>query len=167
MTTMTRRMALATIAQLAAAASLAACGMNSEEEALAPDVAGSNDIETLASVAYDIMPYETIRPELYVRAAEAMLAGDTGLVKEGLARLRTMTGDTRWMALGEAERIAALKSVEASAFFAHIRSTTINTLFSDPEVWELVGYGGPAVQHGGYINRGFDTIDWLPAGEGQ
>jgi hypothetical protein len=26
----------------------------------------------------------------------------------------------------------------------------------------MVGYGGSAIEQGGYINRGFDEIDWLP-----
>jgi hypothetical protein len=160
---MTRRMALATIAQLAAAASLAACGMSSEEEALAPDTGGT-EVETLASVAYDIMPYDTVQPDLYVRAAQAMLAGDKTLAEEGLARLKAATGGKRWMTLNEAEQIAALAGVQGSAFFAYMRSTTINTLFVDPQVWDMVGYGGSAVEHGGYIHRGFDEIDWLPAG---
>jgi hypothetical protein len=163
MITITRRMALATIAQLAAAASLAACGMTSEEEAQAPDL-GDPDLETLASIAYDIMPYEAVRPELYVRAAEAILANDRALAEKGLARLREVIGGKRWMALDEAEQVAALESVQGSDFFAYMRSTTINTLFVDPAVWAMVGYGGSAVEHGGYINRGFDEIDWLPAG---
>jgi len=160
---MTRRMALAIIAQLAAAASLAACGMNNEEGALAPDE-GSTEIETLASVAYDIMPYESVRPELYVRAAEAMLAGNRTLATNGLAMLRQVTGDRRWMDLKEAEQVAALTAVQDSDFFAFMRSTTINTLFVDPQVWDMVGYGGSAVEHGGYIDRGFNDIDWLPTG---
>jgi hypothetical protein len=160
---LTRRMALATIAQLAAAASLAACGMSSEEEALAPDDGGT-EVETLASVAYDIMPYDNVRPELYVRAAQAMLAGDRALAEDGLARLKAATGGKRWKDLDEAEQISALASVQGSDVFTYMRSTTINTLFVDPDVWGMVGYGGSAVEHGGYINRGFDEIDWLPAG---
>ena len=120
--------------------------------------------ETLASIAYDIMPYEAVRPELYVRAAEAILANDRALAEKGLARLREVIGGKRWMALDEAEQVAALESVQGSDFFAYMRSTTINTLFVDPAVWAMVGYGGSAVEHGGYINRGFDEIDWLPAG---
>ena len=36
------------------------------------------------------------------------------------------------------------------------------TLYSDPEVWELLGYEGPSFDKGGYIDRGFDDLDWLP-----
>jgi hypothetical protein len=30
-------------------------------------------------------------------------------------------------------------------------------------MFDLVGYGGSAIEQGGYINRGFDDIDWLEA----
>jgi hypothetical protein len=29
-------------------------------------------------------------------------------------------------------------------------------------VWDAVGYEGPSVHKGGYVNRGFDDLDWLP-----
>ena len=32
----------------------------------------------------------------------------------------------------------------------------------DPEVWSLLGYEGPSFEHGGYLRRGFDDLDWLP-----
>ena len=46
-----------------------------------------------------------------------------------------------------------------------MRSTTIEHLYRNREVWQLVGYEGSSVEYGGYIDRGFDDIDWLP-GEG-
>jgi hypothetical protein len=35
-------------------------------------------------------------------------------------------------------------------------------LYNDHEVWELLGYEGPSFDQGGYLNRGFDDLDWLP-----
>jgi hypothetical protein len=29
-------------------------------------------------------------------------------------------------------------------------------------VWRHFGYEGASAQHGGYINRGFDDLNWLP-----
>jgi hypothetical protein len=162
MTILTRRTLLAAIAQLAAAAPLAAQAIGGEPAGFAVGA----ELETLASVAYDIMPFDGIRPELYLRAAHATLAGNRSLTEQGLAELRKVVGNRRWIELDEATRIAALKSVEGSAFFGHLRMSVINTLFGDPDVWKLVGYGGPAVSQGGYIRRGFDEIDWLPAAGG-
>jgi len=35
-------------------------------------------------------------------------------------------------------------------------------LYDDREVWNLLGYEGPSYDKGGYLNRGFDDLDWLP-----
>ncbi|GHC79045.1 hypothetical protein [Limoniibacter endophyticus] len=55
-----------------------------------------------------------------------------------------------------------LKSIESTAFFKLVRSTAVVTLYDDPEVWELLGYEGPSFDKGGYVNRGFNDLDWLP-----
>jgi len=36
------------------------------------------------------------------------------------------------------------------------------TLYDDPEVWAVLGYEGPSLDKGGYINRGFNDLDGLP-----
>ncbi len=55
-----------------------------------------------------------------------------------------------------------LKSIETTAFFKLARSTAVVTLYDDPEVWAALGYEGPSFDKGGYINRGFNDLDWLP-----
>jgi hypothetical protein len=34
-------------------------------------------------------------------------------------------------------------------------------LYSQPDIWPYFGYEGPSNDKGGYVNRGFDDIDWL------
>jgi hypothetical protein len=34
-------------------------------------------------------------------------------------------------------------------------------MYVQPEVWALLGYRGNALAQGGYLNRGFNDIDWL------
>ena len=46
--------------------------------------------------------------------------------------------------------------------FQHVRSTSVVTLYNDQEVWGLLGYEGSSFEKGGYINRGFNDLDWLP-----
>ena len=43
-----------------------------------------------------------------------------------------------------------------------MHSTTVVALYDDHEVWELLGYEGASFDKGGYIDRGFDDLDWLP-----
>ena len=35
-------------------------------------------------------------------------------------------------------------------------------IYSDPQTWKLLGYEGPSFAQGGYIDRGFNDLDWLP-----
>ena len=162
MSGLTRRAALAAIAQLAAAASLAGCSMGSDDTASS----GGNDVETLASVAYDLFPYDNLEPAVYVKAAEAIIATGDPMVADGLKQLSGKVNAKRWKDVPEAGRIAALTSLQDSDFFALIRSTSANVLYNNPAVWEIVGYGGPALEKGGYINRGFNDVSWLPESGG-
>jgi hypothetical protein len=49
-----------------------------------------------------------------------------------------------------------------SLFFTTIRTATINNLYTNSLVYRFFGFEGSSVEHGGYINRGFDDIGWLP-----
>lgn len=158
----TRRQLLIAIAQLASAASaasLAACSRSADKAA----AAGSADLELLASVAYDILPYTDLPAESYVSAARKILDMNDATVAAGLKELRAASHDTPWKDVAEAERIVILKSLQDTPFFAVVRVTTVQTLLRDPATFAIVGYGGSTVQYGGYLNRGFDDISWLPA----
>lgn len=39
---------------------------------------------------------------------------------------------------------------------------TAELAYRDPAVWKLIGFEGSSLEHGGYLERGFDDIDWLP-----
>ena len=65
-------------------------------------------------------------------------------------------------ALSDAEATAAVERIADSAFFKLVHSTTVVALYDDREVWNLLGYEGPSYDKGGYLNRGFDDLDWLP-----
>ena len=49
----------------------------------------------------------------------------------------------------------------ASDFFSTVRTATINNLYTNPLVYRFFGFEGSSVEHGGYIERGFDDIGWL------
>ena len=48
-----------------------------------------------------------------------------------------------------------------------MRSTAVVEVYSDERTWHLVGYEGPSFDKGGYINRGFNDLDWLPDPEAE
>jgi hypothetical protein len=43
-----------------------------------------------------------------------------------------------------------------------VRTKTIGGLYGNPQVYQMFGYGGPSAELGGYIDRGFNDIGWLP-----
>ena len=55
-----------------------------------------------------------------------------------------------------------LKRIDGSDFFETVRGATLNGLYGNPRVAALFGWEGSSVEHGGYINRGFNDIGWLP-----
>lgn len=156
----TRRKVLLTIAQLAASAALAGCGKSRPE----PD-AGHENVELLASVAYDILPFPELPPALYVTAANRVLEAGGIDVAHGLEALRKASQGVTWKDLDEAKRVDVLQSLQTTPFFLALRTTTIQVVLRDPAGQAIAGYGGSAIQHGGYIRRGFDDIAWLPAAQ--
>jgi hypothetical protein len=60
------------------------------------------------------------------------------------------------------EQLAALKAIEGSEFFKLVRTTAVVEVYSDARTWRVLGYEGPSFDKGGYIDRGFNDLDWLP-----
>ena len=47
-------------------------------------------------------------------------------------------------------------------FFAAIQGQVLPRLYNHPVIWKNIGYPGSSVEYGGYKDRGFNDIDWLP-----
>jgi hypothetical protein len=134
--------------------------------ALKPETA-----RTLVQMARDIYPHDQLGEAYYAKAIEpydAQVAKDPALLKlltDGAAKLdqaAAAAGAKSYADLGdEAPRLTILRSMEATPFFAKVRGDLIATLYNQKEVWAKFGYEGPSAEKGGYINRGFNDIDWL------
>jgi hypothetical protein len=137
-------------------------------------VAGADDglddrtLKTLSLLARDIFPHPKIASTVYDRAAKR-IASETAasvntltLVREGLLDLNERATGGDWSALDEAARARVLTALTETPFFAYMRNTAGEVVYRDPAVWNLIGYGGSAIEHGGYLTRGFDNIAWLP-----
>jgi hypothetical protein len=97
-----------------------------------------------------------------VQVGERLLQANNPAISDGMAKLREVSGNVPWKELDESARVTVLASLQDTPFFATLRAATIEVLYRSPEVFALVGYGGSAIEYGGYLNRGFDEIDWLP-----
>lgn len=80
---------------------------------------------------------------------------------QGLSSLDGLAGGD-FCALDDDTAYKVLRQIAGTDFFGFIRRTTVLNLYNDPAVWAALGYQGPSYDQGGYINRGFDDLDWLP-----
>ncbi|MEM7075927.1 MAG: hypothetical protein AAF484_12620 [Pseudomonadota bacterium] len=100
----------------------------------------------------------------YERTADAIIsAADSSAAQAlmfatGMADLR----DAGFADMDDAAALAHMKSIEDSPFFQLVRGTTVVSLYNDHEVWDILGYEGASFDQGGYIDRGFNDLDWLP-----
>ena len=123
----------------------------------------SSEGATLMSLARTIAPHDKLDDAAYalvVQAIDGDAAKDAGthkMIQEGLAALRA-----DFSATSETERVAALKQIEASAFFQTMRLKTVQVLYSSPIAYAYFGYEGEAFSKGGYLLRGFNDLRWLP-----
>ena len=121
--------------------------------------------ETALRAARVMFPHDSLPDEAYekvVRQLEAEAAGDPGVaasVEQGVAQL---DDQQRFVDLDPDAQLEALKRGEGSAFFELLKATGVVELYDNPLVWKAFGYEGPSVHLGGYVNRGFDDLDWLP-----
>lgn len=125
------------------------------------------DQETLTRVIYAAFPHRTFPMGPYRRAADAVIEQAAtnprmlAQLVQGLAELDAQR-DARFADLDVDTAAAVLRGADGSPFVTAIVDSAVVTLYSDPEVWELLGYEGPSFDKGGYIGRGFDDLDWLP-----
>ncbi|MBS0661565.1 MAG: hypothetical protein JSR82_25415 [Verrucomicrobia bacterium] len=128
-----------------------------------PDAAPAS----LARIIRAIFPHDRLSDGPYLRSAETILRNVTGsahqygVVAEGVRSLEAVVGgDLQAVAVDELSRI--LQSIRQTEFFQILLTSSVVTLYSDPETWELLGYEGASFDQGGYLHRGFDDLDWLP-----
>ena len=134
-----------------------------EVQALTPET-----MKTLILMARDLYPHDKIADRFYavaVKGQDAMAAKDAAhktLIEGGVANLNKAAGDKGYLGLGwEAQRIAVLRKLQGTPFFEAVRSDLVVSLYNQPDVWPIFGYEGESYSKGGYIQRGFNDIDWL------
>ena len=115
-------------------------------------------LETTLCVARTMFPHDMLPDLAYAKVVKA-LEGEVETVARGVAGLDE---GTPFLELDADEQLARLTAVEGSEYFELVRSTAVVELYDNPLVWRAFGYEGPSVHLGGYVNRGFDDLDWLP-----
>jgi len=116
----------------------------------------------LIQLARDIYPHDKISDEFYVSAVKGYDSKEkTEIIEAGIADLDNRSGGD-YLSLGwESKRVAILRQIEDTPFFQTIRGGLVTGLYNQKAVWPIFGYEGESYSKGGYINRGFNDINWL------
>lgn len=121
---------------------------------------------TLIQMARDIYPHDHVGNQYYAAAvkgydsderAEMVEAGVAALDAAARGRGFASYAETAW----ERDRVDILRDMEDGDFFQTVRGGLVTGLYNQKAVWPLFGYEGESYSKGGYINRGFNDIDWI------
>jgi len=124
--------------------------------------------ETLLCVACHLYPHDTLEDAVYalvvkdLDGAAQSEAATAKLLQRGVADLDSAAGGS-WLDVPPTRQLELVRALEATPFFAVVRSTAVVSLYNNDMAYAHFGYEGPAFAKGGYLGRGFDDLDWLPA----
>ena len=122
------------------------------------------DKEILMKMVRTLYPHDRFPDGPYIRTTEDVInKGNSStdksmMLQGGIDKLKS----DKFNEMDFNKATNYLKKMGRTEFFEHVRGTTTVTLYNDKEVWELLGYEGYSSDKGGYINRGFNDLDWLP-----
>jgi hypothetical protein len=124
-------------------------------------------VRALTVMVRAMFPHPSFPDGPYERCAQVIAGAAADDVRwrtqleQGLRDLDAL-GGAPFGELAGAARLDLLRGISATEFFEGVRSRVITSLYNDPEVWALLGWEGPSFERGGYRDRGFDDLDWLP-----
>lgn len=132
---------------------------------------------TLLRMVQDIYPHPDLLEVGHYRSiADAVIVaadGDAAAAKglrEGLGRIDAQARDlfgAGYTAIDDPDaREGVLRGFQDDAFFQSVRWAAYFGIYNNVEVWPLFGYQGSSLEHGGYIDRGFSDITFVPQGPG-
>jgi hypothetical protein len=125
------------------------------------------DATTLLKALRVIYPHDSLGDRYYAAVVAALdedakAGGETaGLLKDGVAGLDRAYG-IPFAELSEGNQLRVLTAIQDTPFFQTIRGKAIVALYNNPLVWQAFGYEGASFDEGGYLERGFDDLGWLP-----
>ena len=118
-----------------------------------------------------LVPHDAIDDDPYIAvvvAFDQMVAAKPellALLNLGAQELNDAHAEP-WLQLIQTKQLELLKLIEAKPFFQTARVTGRFLFYYNKEVWLYFGYECSSYEHGAYLHRGFNDLDWLPEPEG-
>ena len=136
-------------------------------DALAADasVLSTAQAKQMLAMTRQLFPHERLGDAPYQTVVDAIakeMAGSADLTKQihdGLDSLNQAAGGD-FTAASDERQIAAMKELENTPFFGAMAGKTRYYLYNNPAVWADFGFEGSSWEKGGYINRGFNDVNW-------
>lgn len=141
----------------------------------ASDVLTKAQGASLLQMIQDIYPHPTILNLSHYQAIVATVLTNAEAnedmakdLTEGLAQIDAQAQALFGVPYVEIEdpdaREGLLRHFQHDGFFQGVRWTAYFGIYDNKEIWPLLGYEGSSVEHGGYIDRGFSDITFVPEG---
>jgi hypothetical protein len=132
-----------------------------ETKALKPET-----MATLVQMARDIYPHDQVGDEYYAVAVKGYDSADAAPgIEAGVAKLNAAAqaaGHDSYLAMGwERDRVDILRGMKDDGFFQQIRGGLVTGLYNQKAIWPIFGYEGASFEFGGYIERGFNDVNWI------
>lgn len=129
------------------------------------DNLSSAEGKTILEVTRHIFPHDTLEDAVYALVVKDLdkAATDTDtntLLSDGVKEL-DRRAEGNWSELDNDEQFRHVEALADTPFFEKIRSTAVVSLYNNELAFAHFGYEGEAGD-GGYVNAGFDDLEWLP-----
>ncbi len=135
--------------------------------ALSLSALSESEGDGILKVTRAIFPHDTLDDAVYalvVKDLDAAAAKDdsvASLLRDGLKMLDKKAGGN-WAGLDYLARENLVTKIYGTDFFEKIRGTSVVSLYNNEMAWAHFGYEGESYETGGYFDRGFQDLDWLP-----
>jgi hypothetical protein len=123
---------------------------------------------TLIQMGRVLYPHDKLPDAVYallVKDLDAAAKADPAmatLLRQGIAQLDRSAGG-KFVAADAAKKLQLVTAIEGSAFFEAVRAKGVTSLYDNDMAYTAFGYPGGSWDKGGYITRGFQDLNWLPA----
>jgi hypothetical protein len=124
------------------------------------------EARTLTVLTRAMFPHRALDDRYYFAVVEqldrgAAASADTlEMLRSGIAQLDA-AAERAWIDVPVDDKLRVMEELQTEPFFGAILNQTIDVLYRNRDVWKLLGYEGSSIEYGGYLNRGFNDIDWL------